>query len=346
VTTSSSDSLYPDIGPKQRAYLARERRPFQEEVASLGPYPVAPQIAAAVEALSRHYVLPWHLVCERHLVLWTRDVCIAQGAKDVPVITPMSLGDKLSVFDSDAEADKYWTGADYHHGLAGVTDASFDKAFDTIQAIVAAFALEEPLKAGAALYMPSLLFGPTVLRYIPLIECRWIDREILALCEAGALLEESMLRLPPVDPHPLACDRFFARDENWAAPMPAHPQVLNVAITRATANLSRCPGKLGAIGGRPHINIDRYRLWPGRYIRGRVDDARVEGLIVNKWNDWIDQESESGWVEAGGFLLGKVEHPCPLLPEQDYQTIAGTQVLQRALAQRADAVAKLSGSSK
>jgi len=75
-----SHDLYPGLGPEQRAYLARERQPSWREAAELGPYPLAPETAAAVEALYQNYVLPWHLVRDHHLTLWTRDALIARGA--------------------------------------------------------------------------------------------------------------------------------------------------------------------------------------------------------------------------------------------------------------------------
>src|SRR5689334_10055439 len=96
--TTLSHELYPNLGPKQRAFLGGERRPSRRAAAGLGPYPVTSETAAVVEALDRHFVLPWSLVRERHLALWLRDTLIADGARDVPLITPIGLHDKMRVF--------------------------------------------------------------------------------------------------------------------------------------------------------------------------------------------------------------------------------------------------------
>lgn len=334
--------LYPGVGPEQRAYLKLERRPTRRDAVSLGPYPVAPETAAAVEAMQSNYVLSFELFRQRHLALWLHDTLTARGAPGIPIVTPVLMRDKLEVFQRVAEARLHWEGTDYRHGLAGVTDAVYEMVFSHLEGAVAALALEEPLSAGVAAFMPELPFGPAPLRHVPLIDRRWIDLDVLVLCEAGALLdEEGMVRLPPADPHPLAWDRFFAPDTDWSDPRPARPEVLSVAVTQVRASLSRCPCKLRVIDGRPHMRVDQYFGWPGRYVTGPLKARRVEGLIVKTWNGWIDQESETGWLEVCGHHIGKVDHPCPLTPGKDYRAVAGAQELREALAVRAAALVHL-----
>ncbi len=340
-----SRDLYPDLGPEQRAYLNREWRPSRQEAAELGPYPLLPETAAAVEYLQRNYVLPWPMVRERHLAPWVRDYFIARGARDIPLITPVDMTDKLKVFRRVGETRAYWAGTDYQNGLAGVPDAQYEEVFSHLQATVAALALEEPIKAGATVYMPTFPFGPASMRYLPIIKNRWLDLELLVLCEASAVLEhEGMLRLPPADPHPLAWDRFFREDTDWSASKPARPakpENIAIAVLQARSNLSRCSKKIQTIGGRPHIRVEHYFFCRGRRVRGSLEAARVEGLIVNIWNDWIDQESETGWVEVDDHLVGKIEHPCPFRPGHDYKTINGAIACRDALTQRAAALAEL-----
>ena len=162
-----SRDLYPDLGPEQRAYLNREWRPSRQEAAELGPYPLLPETAAAVEYLQRNYVLPWPMVRERHLAPWVRDYFIARGARDIPLITPVDMTDKLKVFRRVGETRAYWAGTDYQNGLAGVPDAQYEEVFSHLQATVAALALEEPIKAGATVYMPTFPFGPASMRVPP-----------------------------------------------------------------------------------------------------------------------------------------------------------------------------------
>lgn len=241
------------------------------------------------------------------------------------------------------DARQCWYGEDFRHGLAGVPDTLYEQVFSHLQSVVAALALEDELhKAGAAVFMPELPFGPSPLRYVPLVKNKWIDLEVLVMCEAGALLaEEGMVRLPPSEPHPLAWDRFFTDDTDWSAPKPVRPEVLATALAQARANLSRCPGKTTLIGGRVHLRIEHYFHWRGRHVRCPLEARRVEGLIVNEWNDWIDRESETGWLEVSGHLIGKVEHPCPLLAGRDYQPVAGAQACRDALAKRSAGLAEL-----
>lgn len=331
-----------DLGPEQRAYLEGEYRPSRREARKLGPYPVTPETAATVEALRRNYVLPWDQARDLHLAMWTRDTLIARGARDIPLINSLLMPTRLKLFRHIGEARKYWAGTDYQNGFSDVPDAEYEGILARHQAAAAAIALEDPIKAGAAVYMPELPFGPSALRYIPLIKCRWIDLEVLVLCEAGALLgEEGMVRLPPSESHPLAWDRFCTPDTDWSDPRPARPEVLATALTQARANVSRCPGKPHIINGRPHLPVEHYFHWRGRHVRCPLESRRVEGLIVTTWNDWIDRESETGWLEVAGHLIGKVEHPCPLRAGQDYQTVRGACALREALTHRAAALATL-----
>jgi hypothetical protein len=339
---SVTHDLCPTLSPEQQAFLDQEARPCRRETAKLGPYPLTPEMASAIKAMQQHYVLSWPLVRERHLALWARDVFVAQGARDIPLITPPLMTSKLKVFSRIGNARQYWAGTDFQYGLADVPDALFEGAQERILANVAALALEEPLKAGAAVFMPDLPFGPSALRHVPLLRRMWIDQEILSMCEAGALLvHNGMVRLPPADPHPLAWCRFFDADSDWTKPRPVKAEVIAEALQQARANLSGCPGKAKPIGGRPHINVEQYFAWSGRHVDEALEETRVEGLIVSAWNDWIDKESEGGLVEVGGYLVGKVEHPCPLFESRDYQVCPGPRACRDALAQREAALANL-----
>jgi hypothetical protein len=77
-------------------------------------------------------------------------------------------------------------------------------------------------------------------------------------------------------------------------------------------------------------------------VSGDLHSARVEGLVVRRWNEWIDRESSGeGVVDLFGYHVGPIEHPCLVVEGRDYTVFNDRRELDSQVARRAAVLSEL-----
>src|SRR5262249_41221952 len=158
---------------------------------------------------------------------------------------------------------------------------------DTLRSMIReGLLLDEPSLAGRFLWMPDLPLGKYWLSWIPLFDQVWIDRRVVELCEASALLaQRGYTHLPAVDVHSVAWHRFYPRKTRWKSPEPAAFGDFLKALNETVAKVARMPARKHELSSRCFLHIDDYVAWDGRQVPGNLltAESREGGIAVGKW---------------------------------------------------------------
>ena len=120
-----------------------------ERVSREMPYPLDTDTAAAVQAAIRHEVTTWEMIEEDSIESWLYNHLISQGAIQLPEnsyeydlrdgkchprVNEDNENQVRECFRDDAQFERFRSGEDYSHGLAGVTDAEYSAHYDEMVA--------------------------------------------------------------------------------------------------------------------------------------------------------------------------------------------------------------------
>jgi hypothetical protein len=226
-------------------------------------YPLDPETAAVVKAAQKYSVETWELLAEGEVLEeWVREQYVREGKTElpwgayVPFVHPTSIPPPIdevpteeeirALFHDEDAFQAFVEMADYTNGLADVTDAAFDARRDALWAALDALVKSGEVKAGKVLRLDTV--PQEYLADVPLVDDHWVDRQVLALAEYGALLEKRGYEVRPADDdHPLAWSRVF-RDGQRVAPEETAP-----VLAEAERHVAKCPGEVRLIDGRPYL---------------------------------------------------------------------------------------------
>jgi hypothetical protein len=219
---------------------------------------------------------------------------------------------------------------------------AFVEGCETLLSKLRVLPRDTPVRSGTFVHMPYLPLGRFRMCRVPLVDGTWIDRTVIELCEACAHLhDKGFSRLPPRDYHHLAWHRFYPRGTYWASPKAAGPDTLEEARREAWSRLGRLRTRTREIDGRPFIHFEDYWKWNGRKVPGDLSapHLRQDGLEVCSWNSWIHGLSEDGRVNHYGYMVTRIEHPCPARPGRDFCAYEDPCKAKEALRERTQALA-------
>jgi hypothetical protein len=186
---------------------------------------------------------------------------------------------------------------------------------DILRSMIESLEQEGAIRSGTFLQMPYLPLGQLEVSRVPLLDGTWIDRSVIEVCEACALLhDQGFTRLPALDTHPLAWHRFYPPGRRASSSPQADPQIFEEARHQARARLGRFKGRTYEINGRPFIDFQDYAAWERRRVPGDLTAPYLlkDGLEVCAWNSWVDSISVEGEPDFFGEVVARIDHPFPV----------------------------------
>jgi hypothetical protein len=271
---------------KKTAKLDPEIRAAVNHFAT-GPYPLHGETAAAIEAATPHFVLPWSVIRSRFIKEWALD------HYTVPRL-PFGCDDFLEYV---AHRDDLPDLSDFSASCKLVEFAMTDLIF------------EGAVTAGMCAYIETIPFNRWGLKLAPLREDQWIDRHFLELAEFTTLLgERGYRRSPAWDPHHLAWERFRRSGSDRSTPPEAESEVLEAGWTAARKCVRGFPGRWKPFNRRRHLHFDDYRAWRDGQRNGQPfgSVSTAAGVIVQSWNAWV----MSCWRQARSARLEDIAVNC------------------------------------
>jgi hypothetical protein len=297
----------------QHDYLVREFHIGQQFRAvrwyfRLAPYPVDHDTAAAIQAIIANQVLPWGAF-EEFIEEWAYPVFFENAAETEIKLNQRSREEAVAaVPDLETLRGFFW--GSVPENLVGPWAEPFANECEVLLSVIKEGLLcDEPSLAGKFVYMPFLPLGQSWLGRVPLLDRVWIDRTVVELSEASALLaEEGYSRLPAADPHSLAWHRFFPPNTRWKSAVPAPHGEFVGALGRARAAVRGMPARACEISGRPCLHVADYGAWAGRRVPvdPRSPGIQEDGVSWAGWNAWVDEKAENSVVEVAGYRLSKL----------------------------------------
>jgi hypothetical protein len=342
-------SLYDQLTPQQQAYLEREGSLSGDAEAILAylaetPYPVSAETAAAVQASASRFILPWGSI-GGILHAWVQQHNLDLGLPPVPQVVPDPALANLDLlrdsFDDPESFGEYMEGLDFSNGVAGVRDVDFEAMLVRVEVAMAGLVGEEEIGRGRCLRLECIPLESWALKVVPLFEGVWIDRLILELAEWCALLTaKGFQRLPALDSHCLAWERFYPAGTDWSTPAEAPGGDLQDVRAQAKRHLARYPGRTREVNGRPYLHVEDYAAWPGRKIPGDLLSPPYtdRGIFVPAWNRWLEAHISSDRRYLGGGPAQWISQPAEL-PQLGAWEVVTERDLHHKLAARAAAVA-------
>ncbi|MDA1062288.1 MAG: hypothetical protein O2895_05210, partial [Chloroflexi bacterium] len=263
------------------------------------PFPAAPEDAAALEAARRHAVETWELFEQGDTVeSWVMNQYLDERMTHIPYGAYCArrgtdpFGQRLSddevraLFEDEAAYQAFMAGEHFSYGVAGVTDDEFEDRRDQVMGAFRRLATDGTVRAGRVVELSTVPIS--MLREAPLVDGKWLDRYVVELAEAGAILVKQGFTFEIADDnHPLAWDPAMSAD---GAEAPR--ETVEKALVAARENLKRCPAKTRKIDGRPYLAFDGYRGWRSRKLKGQL--AVSDGVGVASWNAWVAEQGEQG----------------------------------------------------
>ena len=281
------------------AYLGAARWHFR-----LAPYPFDRDTAEAIQGIIDNQVLPWGVI-ETYVEEWAYPEFFEEAVAFEMTLNRRSREDAMAAVPDLERLRWCFYGVVPRSEVALADD--FADEYKMLHSIIKdGLLVDEPSLAGKFVHMPFLPLGENWLSRVPLLDQVWIDRRIVELCEASALLfDEQYTHLPAADPHSLAWHRFFPAETRWTSPTMAPHSVFVDALNRAIAAIGKMQTRACHISGRPFVHIDDYAAWAAR--RGR-DDLRRTGMQEGgipwaRWNAWVHENGNNGVVEVAGYRL-------------------------------------------
>jgi hypothetical protein len=291
----------------QRDYLAREFETAQRLGAvrwyfRLAPYPLDRDTAEAIRGIIDHQVLPWDLL-QKHVEEWAYPEFFENAVATEVTFNRCSREDAVAVIPDLELLRSFFWGSVPDSEVDPWADRFADQCEILLSVIREGLLADEPSLAGEFVHMPFLPLGPNWLSRVPLLERAWIDRRIVELCEATALLADGgYYHLPAADPHSLAWHRFFPPKTRWTSPHTApHSNFLD-ALRQSAAAVREMPGRTCQISGRTFVHVDDYAVWERRRVPDDLSSPgmRGDGIAWARWNAWVHANANGGVVEVAG----------------------------------------------
>jgi len=134
------------------------------------------------------------------------------------------------------------------------------------------------VQKGTSVYLETVPIP--FLQFATLVEGEWLDRYVVVLAEAGAMLTDRGYQVQETnDHHPLAWQHFFDNNNKEI-----DRKEIQSIFQRAERHLKKFPGRTKEIDGRPHINFEDYCSWRGHKIKDDLSSCISDGFITASWN--------------------------------------------------------------
>jgi hypothetical protein len=312
------------------------------------PYPLDRETAAALRAAGGQFVLPWGTIISHGITRW---VVRAYEERGHPPVSGWvrdgqgaDLGYVRDCFPDEGSFRDFMAGEDFTYGLAGVRDAELEAKAEEVEAEMDALVDGGEVQGGHCVRLECVPFDNWLLKFVPLVGGKWVDRYWLERAEMCALLtERGYERLPAADPHPLAWERFYPPGTDWSAPVEANPSVLRSAGREARQRLEGFRGGTRDIGGRTYLCFEDYLRWPLRKVPGELGSLALSepGLVVKSWNGWAEARSRAGDPYLCWVAVGDLPHPDQYFGDAAMNTKEDESALEAALAARQEYLACL-----
>lgn len=298
------------------------------------PYPVDPDMAAAIDAAIKNHVTTWFELEDAEVFDgWLREHYLDKGAvefpegsytydddgKCIPQVTEDNEQAIRNCFKDEAEFERFKNGEDYTKGLASVKDAEYNRHYNQMVS-----KLKKVATPGTSLYLEEVPIP--FLRDLPLIEGEWIDRHVIELAELGALLKAKGYQPTQTDEHPLAWPRYKTKGGSDLG-----RAELAKLRSHASRRLYKYPGRNKQIAGRQYISFQDYNEWSERKLEGDLTESLYPGVLTASWNAKFGFYPEN---KAGGVAIPRIN--C-LVKEGDYSVNSSS--VERRLEKRASMLA-------
>jgi hypothetical protein len=154
------------------------------------PYPLEPETAAAVDAAIRNHVYTWERLEDDGVVHdWLWDYLIKNRAKALPIdsytyhdgqccptVTQKNEKEVMECFSDVIQFGLFRSGKDYTNGLAGVTDAEYNRHYGLIVSAVRELVDSGQVRAGISVSLDTVPIP--FLGEAPLVDGEWLDKHV------------------------------------------------------------------------------------------------------------------------------------------------------------------------
>jgi hypothetical protein len=203
--------------------LLRDRAISSSMMVALGqfsrelPYPLDPEVGAAVEAAVQRHVISWEQLEEGgYIEEWVKKAYVEEGKTELPFWSySMDRRELLPYLDIPTEEEvrtlfvdrdayhAFRAGQDYSYGLADVGDEEFEARCDSVEQAIRELVEAGVVEEGKVVRLEKV--PNPFLQDAPLVEGEWIDRHVVELAEWGAGMKATgFQRRWADDDHPLA----------------------------------------------------------------------------------------------------------------------------------------------
>ena len=106
-------------------------------------------------------------------------------------------------FRDDKEFELFRTGQDYRNDLATITDAEYDRYYQTMVNGLQEIVVCGKVEGGQVIHMETISIS--YLQDVPVLEGQWLNRHILELAEWGVLLQSKGYEMTDNGDKPVYC---------------------------------------------------------------------------------------------------------------------------------------------
>ncbi|MFZ2036960.1 MAG: hypothetical protein WAU62_08610 [Dehalococcoidales bacterium] len=293
------------------------------------PYPVDRETADNISAAIRNHVTTWdQLKDDNTLEEWFCHYLLDHGEKEIPEgaytwvdgkfkpnITLENENEVKALFKDDIEFERFKVGEDYTNLWATVKDADYTAHYDQMVLAIHELVDSGNIQKGTLVYLDTVPIP--FLQFATLVEGEWLDRYVMALAEAGAMLADKGYQIQETnDHHPLARPNFLDSNNNEI-----DRKEIGSLLIKVDRHLKKFPGRTKKIDGRLYINFEDYSAWRGRKVKDDLSACVSEGFLTASWDTWV--EAKKGKSELAGVPVERLE--C-YVQEHDYLLYAdGTE---------------------
>ena len=285
------------------------------------PYPLDSETADTVNAAIRNHVTTWDQLEEDNtLEDWFCQYLLDQGEKEIPDgaftiedgkfkpnVTTENEKEVKELFKDDIEFEKFKTGEDYTNLWATVKDADYSAHYDQMVSAIHELVDSGKVQSGTSVYLETVPIP--FLQFATLVEGEWLDRYVVVLAEAGAMLADKGYQPKETnDHHPLAWPHYLDSANNEI-----DKKEIRSNFIRADRHLKKFPGRTKESDGRSYINFKDYCTWRGRRVKEDLQSCVSHGFMTASWNGWVD--AQKGQSELAGVHVARLE--C-YVQEHDY----------------------------
>ena len=285
------------------------------------PYPLETETADTISAAIRNHVTTWDQLEEDNtLVEWFDQCLLDRGEKEIPDgafifedgkfnpnVTPENEKGVRELFKDDIEFERFKAGEDYTKLWATVKDADYTKHYDQMVSAIHELVDSGKVQSGTSVYLETVPIP--FLQFATLVEGEWLDRYVVVLAEAGAMLADKGYQPKETnDHHPLAWPHYLDSANNEI-----DKKEIRSNFIRADRHLKKFPGRTKESDGRSYINFKDYCTWRGRRVKEDLQSCVSHGFMTASWNGWVD--AQKGQSELAGVHVARLE--C-YVQEHDY----------------------------